>query len=54
MDYDNNNEISWMEFKAAWMAFWEDWSYRELEKVFEFTDENHDGVLSFAECEAEK
>ena len=54
MDYDGNNEISWTEFKAAWMALFEHWSYRELEKVFEFADENHDGVLSFAECDAEK
>ena len=54
MDYDGNGEISWDEFKAAWLVFFEDYEFRQLEKVFKFADENQDGVLSKDECNAEK
>ena len=54
MDYDGDGNISWDEFKASWMALFDGWSYRELEKVFRFADENNDGILSKDECRGEK
>lgn len=40
MDFDGDGQISWTEFKAAWLAVFDSWSFRELEKVFRFADEN--------------